>query len=172
MQESAMGEKEVKRQEIQKKVFYTEQTANQLITYYYYLGQIHQALDDHEKATLNFSKALSIPNAAAQGMNEASSHQVGSYCKLLLSRQLITLYKADDIVFNQPRTLLHQGSLLHFTSQPLLEQVRQQALHYHDLQQAIDSDSQMKMRSTEAFGGGPGSETGSRGGNQEMMEQH
>ena len=50
-----MGEKEVKRQEIQKKVFYTEQTANQLITYYYYLGQIHQALDDHEKATLNFS---------------------------------------------------------------------------------------------------------------------
>jgi len=100
-------------------------------------------------------------------MNEASSHQVGSYCKLLLSRQLITLYKADDIVFNQPRTLLHQGSLLHFTSQPLLEQVRQQALHYHDLQQAIDSDSQMKMRSTEAFGGGQGSETGSRGGNQE-----
>ena len=125
MQESVMGEKEVKRQEIQKKVFYTEQTANQLITYYYYLGQIHQALDDHEKATLAFSKALSIPNAAAQGMNEASSHQVGSYCKLLLSRQLITLYKADDIVFNQPRTLLHQGSLLHFTSQPLLEQVRQ-----------------------------------------------
>jgi len=28
MQESVMGEKEVKRQEIQKKVFYTEQTAN------------------------------------------------------------------------------------------------------------------------------------------------
>jgi len=51
----------------------------------------------------------------------------------MLSRQLITLYNADDIVFRQPRTLLHHSSLLHFTSQPLLEQSRQQSVNYHEL---------------------------------------
>lgn len=82
-------------------------------------------MGDHEKATISFSKALSIPNKGHAGVAEASSYQVGSYCKLMLSRQLVTLFNADDIVFNQTRTLLHQSSLLHFTSQPLLEAARQ-----------------------------------------------
>ena len=125
LNEQTLGEKEIKRRQIEKKMYYTEFTANHLISYYFHLGQIHQALGDHEKATLCFSKALSIPNQAQQEATEPTAYQVGSYQKLMLSRQLITLYNADDIVFRQPRTLLHDSSLLHFTSQPLLEQSRQ-----------------------------------------------
>jgi hypothetical protein len=38
MHEQAMGEKEIKRREVEKKIFFTEFTANQLICYYYFLG--------------------------------------------------------------------------------------------------------------------------------------
>lgn len=41
LSEQSMSEKEIKRREIEKKIFYTEFNANQLICYYFHLGQIH-----------------------------------------------------------------------------------------------------------------------------------
>jgi hypothetical protein len=80
----------------------------------------------------------------------------------MLSRRLIELYKADEIVFHQPRTMLQLGSLLHFCSQNLLEHARQSSPNYGALGTAIDKDSDKKLHKMK-FGQADTSTTSNKG---------